>query len=59
MCMLIISMLIMTYTILNKKYSSFFRLCNLLSCLIIGLLTILIIDSIVTADINIYDKKLN
>ena len=56
MCMLIISMLIMIYTILNKKYSSFFRLCNLLSCLIIGLLTILIIDSIVTADINIYEK---
>lgn len=56
MCMLIISMLIMIYTILNKKYSSFFRLCSLLSCLIIGLLTILIIDSIVTADINIYEK---
>lgn len=56
MCMLIISMLTMIYSILNKKYTSFFRLCNLLSCLIIGLLTILIIDSIITADINIYEK---
>jgi glucan phosphoethanolaminetransferase (alkaline phosphatase superfamily) len=56
MCMLIISMLIMVYSIFNKKYSSFFRLCNLLSCLIIGLLTILIIDSIVTADIDVYEK---
>lgn len=55
-CMLVISMLIMGYTIFNKKLNNTFRLCNLFSFIIIGLLTILIIDCISNYDINIYEK---
>lgn len=54
--MLIISIFIIIINFINKKFSSFFKIVNLLFCGTIWLLFILVLDTVKTNNIDIYDK---